>query len=226
MSGASASKITFPFKRAEEIQRHLSKMIITRDCFPQGIRYIAGIDVAYSGDLSYGAAAVLEYKTMKLIEKKISSQRMILPYVPTFLAFRELPAAVAAARELKTKPDIFMVDGHGLAHPRRFGFACHFGLALKAPTIGVAKNLLCGEVKDSKGFWKPVIDEGEVIGAAVFTGMSSKPVYVSVGHKVSLETAVRIVLECARRYRIPEPIRLAHIAAEKAKREGASHLNC
>lgn len=225
MSTSSASKMIFPFKRAEEIQRHLSKMIIPHDCFSREIKYIAGIDVSYSGDRSYGAVALLEYKTMRLIEQETSSQRTAFPYVPTFLAFREIPAAVAAARKLKTKPDVFMVDGHGRAHPRRLGFACHFGLALKTPTIGVAKGLLCGEIKDSEGCWKPIIDEGEVIGAAVFTGLSRKPVYVSVGHKVSLETAVRIVLECARRYRIPEPIRHAHIAAEKAKRESAGRLN-
>jgi len=225
MSASSASEMVFPFKRAEEIQRRLSDRIITHDCLSHEIKYIAGIDVSYSGNRSYGAAAVLEYATMKLIEQKISSQRTVLPYVPTFLAFRELPAAVTAVRKLKTKPDIFMVDGHGRAHPRRFGFACHFGLALKTPTIGVAKNLLCGEVKDSEGCWKPIIDEGEVIGAAVFTRMGGKPIYVSIGHKVSLETAIRIVLRCAKKYRIPEPIRQAHIAAEKAKRENSVHSN-
>ena len=193
--------------------------IITYDSLHRKIRYIAGIDVSYSGNRSYGAAVVLEYGTMNLVEQALSSQRISLPYIPTFLAFRELPAAVAAARKLRTKPDVFMVDGHGRAHPRRFGLACHFGLALKAPTIGVAKNLLCGEVRDSRGYWKPIINEDEVIGAAVFTKTNGKPVYVSIGHKISLETAIRIVLDTAKRYRIPEPIRRAHIAAAKAKRE-------
>jgi len=225
MSVSSASETSFPFKRAEKIQKHLSKMIIPHDCLPNKIKYIAGVDVSYSDGRSYGAVVVLEYATMNLIEQETSSQRTIFPYIPTFLAFRELPAAVAATRKLKTRPDIFMVDGHGTAHPRRFGFACHFGLAVKTPTIGVAKNLLCGEVKGSKGCWKPVIDGREVIGAAVFTKPSRKPIYVSVGHKVSLETAIRLVLDCAKIHRIPEPIRQAHIAAERAKQENSVHLN-
>jgi len=219
MAASLTLKTAFPFKRAEKIQRRLSNMIITRDLLPRRIRSVAGVDVSYLGDYSYGSVAVLEYPTMKLLEQAISLQRTVIPYVPTFLAFRELPAAVAAARELKTKPDVYMVDGHGRAHPRRFGLACHFGLALKAPTIGVAKNLLCGEVRDSGGCWKPIVDGDEVIGAAVLTKRNRKPIYVSVGHKVSLETAIRIVLDCTKEYRIPEPIRRAHIAAEMAKRK-------
>jgi len=219
MPESSTSNIAFSFRRAEKIQRLLSSRIVTRDSLPRKIRYVAGVDVSYLNGHSYGAVAVLEYKTLSLIEQAVSLQKTIIPYVPTFLAFRELPAAVAAARNLKTRPDIFMVDGHGWAHPRRFGLACHFGLVLKAPTIGVAKNLLCGEVKGSRGRWRPIVDEGEVIGAAVFTRINGKPVYVSVGHKVSLETAVKIVLELAKGYRIPEPIRQAHIIAERAKQK-------
>jgi len=219
MSASSTLKETFPFKKAEKIQKHLSSMIVTHDDLPCKIRYIAGVDVSYSDDRSYGAVAVLEYPTMNLIEKAVSSQRIVLPYVPTFLAFREIPAAVAAARKLKTRPDVFMVDGHGKAHPRRFGLACHFGYALKAPTIGVAKNLLCGRVKGSGDRWRPIVDGDEVIGAAVFTKTNGKPIYVSIGHKISLETAIRIVLDCTEKYRIPEPIRQAHIAAEMAKRK-------
>lgn len=219
MSASSSPKIRFPFERAEKIQRILSERIVTYDVLPSKIRYIAGVDVSYSEGCSYGAVAVLEYETMTLIEKATSSQKIALPYVPTFLSFRELPPAVAAARKLKRRPDVFMVDGHGRAHPRRFGLACHFGLALKTPTIGVAKKLLCGKVKGSRRRWRPIVDEGEVIGAAVFTSKNGKPVYVSVGHKISLRTAIKIVLNCAERYRIPEPIRQAHMAAERAKRE-------
>ena len=221
MPASSTLKGNFPFRRAEKIQRYLSNMIITYDRLPRRIRYVAGVDVSYSGDYSYGSVAVLKYPAMETIEQATSSQRTTIPYVPTFLAFRELPAAVAAARRLKTRPDIFIVDGHGRAHPRRFGLACHFGLALKAPTIGVAKNLLCGEVKDSRNCWRPIIDRGEVIGAAVFTKVSGKPIYVSVGHKISLETAIKVVLDCTKRYRIPEPVRQAHITAEEEKRRAA-----
>ncbi len=225
MSTSPTLKTIFPYKQAKKIQKHLSKMVITHDCLPRRIRYVAGVDVAYSSGRSYGAVAVLQYPTMNLIEQATSSQRILLPYVPTFLAFRELPAAVTAARKLKTRPDIFMVDGHGRAHPRRFGLACHFGLALKTPTIGVAKNLLCGEVKDSEGCWRPIVDGDEVIGAAVFTGITRKPVYVSVGHKISLETSIRIVLSCTKGYRIPEPIRRAHMAAEAVKQKKNVYSN-
>jgi len=220
MSVFPALKTSFPFKWAEEIQRRFSKMIITHDCLPYKIRSVAGVDVSYLGDYSYGGAVVLEYPTMKVIEQATSMRKTVIPYVPTFLAFRELPAAVDAAWKLKTRPDVFVVDGHGQAHPRRFGLACHFGLALNAPTIGVAKNILCGEVKSSEGCcWMPIVDGDEVIGAAVFTRPSGKPVYVSVGHKISLETAIKVILDCAKGYRIPEPLRQAHMLAEKAKQK-------
>lgn len=205
-------------KRAEKIQRYLSKAVITYDSLPREIKYIAGIDIAYSAGRAYGAAVVLEYKTMRIIEEKTYSLNMTIPYIPTFLFLRELPPAIAVARMLKVKPDVFMVEGHGRAHPRRFGLACHFGLVLNTPTIGVAKGLLCGEVRSINDSWKPIIDGEEIIGAAVLTRKNSKPIYVSVGHKVSLETAVKIVLECSR-HRIPEPIRYAHLIAEKAKRK-------
>jgi len=212
------SRILPLLKRAEKIQRCLSKAVITHDSLPEEIKYIAGIDIAYSAGRAYGAAAVLEYKTMRIIEEKTYSLNMTIPYIPTFLFLRELPPAIAVARMLRVKPDVFMIEGHGRAHPRRFGLACHFGLVLNVPTIGVAKGLLCGEVRSIDDSWKPIIDGEEIIGAAVLTRKNSKPIYVSVGHKVSLETAVKMVLECSR-YRIPEPIRYAHLIAEKAKKE-------
>jgi deoxyribonuclease V len=215
----SSPKTAFPLQRAEDIQRRLSTKVIARDCLPCKIRSVAGVDVSYSDGYSYGGVAVLEFPTMKLIKEVTCSCKTTIPYIPTFLAFRELPAAVAAARKLKTPPDIFIVNGHGRAHPRRFGLACHFGLALNTPTIGVAKSLLCGEVKDSQDWWRPVIDRGEVIGAEVSLKPAVRPIYVSIGHKISLETAIKIVHDCIRRFRIPEPIRLAHMAAERAKRE-------
>ncbi|RLI12400.1 endonuclease V [Candidatus Bathyarchaeota archaeon] len=212
----SNSKMSFLLRRAEKIQRYFSKAVIIHDSLPQEIKYIAGIDVAYSANKAYGAAVVLEYGTMKKIEEKTYSLNMAIPYIPTFLFLRELPPAITVARMLRTKPDVFMVEGHGRAHPRRFGLACHFGLILNIPTIGVAKSLLYGESRNVKGSWKPIIDKGEIIGAAVLTRKGSKPMYVSVGHKVSLETAVEIVLECSK-YRVPEPIRYAHLTAKKAR---------
>jgi len=209
----------FSIEKARRLQMILSKKVILKDCLSHPIRRVAGIDVAYTDRYSIGAVAVFDYDIMRLMEKVISQQITRFPYIPTLLSFRELPPAVSAIRKLKMKPDILLVDGQGLAHPYRLGFASHLGLVLDAPTIGVAKTLLCGDVKEGKnGRWKPIIHEGEVVGAAVFTRSGVKPIYVSIGHKVSLETAIDIVLHCVRKYRVPEPIREAHLTAEKMKR--------
>ncbi|MEM2111712.1 MAG: deoxyribonuclease V [Candidatus Bathyarchaeia archaeon] len=205
-------------KKAKELQLALSKHVIPRNDIPSRIGLIAGVDVAYINKYSVGAVAVFDYDSMKPIEEKTSVQKTSFPYIPTLLSFRELPPAASAIRRLRIKPDIFLVDGQGYAHPRHFGFACHLGIVLDAPTIGVAKSLLCGKVEDNENDrWKPIIHEGELIGGAVFTKPSVKPVYVSVGHKVSLETAVKIVLHCATKYRFPEPLREAHLLAEQTK---------
>jgi len=211
---------SFRVDAAIRLQIHLSQRVVREDHLPDPIRYVAGVDVAYNDRRSIGAVAVFDYDSMKLVEKKTSSKNTRFPYIPTFLSFRELPPAVSAIRKLNTKPDVFLVDGHGLAHPRRFGFASHIGLVLDAPTVGVAKSLLCGEVKDcGSDMWKPIVHEGEIIGAALFTKPRSKPLYLSIGHKVSLETAVKIVRHCTKRYRIPEPLREAHITAETKKKQ-------
>jgi len=209
----------FSLEKARRMQVSLSRRIIREDCLPDSVRYVAGVDVAYTKKYSISAAAVFDYSSMKLTERKTSQQITKFPYIPTFLSFRELPPAVSAIEKLKIKPDIFLVDGHGIAHPRRLGFASHLGLALDIPVIGVAKSILCGKVQENGNErWKPIIHEEETVGGAVFTKPSVKPVYVSIGHKVSLETAIEIVLHCTRGHRIPEPLREAHITAEKEKR--------
>lgn len=212
---------SFSIKEARELQRHLSGRVIRRDCLPDRLQYVAGVDVAYTNKFSIGAVAVFDYGSMNLIEKKTSKQVSRFPYIPTLLSFRELSPSVSAIRKLRTKPNVSLVDGQGLAHPYRLGFASHLGLVLDAPTIGVAKSLLCGEVKENgeEGVWKPVIHEGEVVGGAVFSKPEAKPIYVSIGHKVSLETAIKIVLHCARSHRIPEPLREAHLTGQELKRK-------
>jgi len=203
---------------ARELQVLLSKRVICEDRLPDPVRLVAGVDVAYIAEDSVCAVTVLDYETMNLVEKSTSRQKTRFPYIPGFLSFREVPPAVSAIRKLTLRPDVFLVDGHGYAHPRRLGFASHLGLVLDAPTIGVAKSLLCGEVRnrvDDK--WKPVVHEGEIVGRAVFKSSHAKPIYVSVGHKVSLETAVGIVLHCSKEQRIPEPLRQAHSAAIKER---------
>ncbi|HUT68422.1 MAG TPA: deoxyribonuclease V, partial [Dehalococcoidales bacterium] len=159
---------------------------------------------------------VLSYPEFELVETRIVTDRIEFPYVPGLLSFREAPLILAACEELTVTPDLLMVDGQGIAHPRRMGLASHLGLFLDIPTIGCAKSRLCGsheEPGNEAGSYAELLDNGEVIGAAVRTRTGVKPVYVSIGHKVDLSTAIRRVLECCRGYRLPEPTRLAHQAA-------------
>ena len=212
---STSSRISL--ERAKNLQLSLSKRIIRRNCLSERVSRIAGVDVAYHGELSVGAAVVHDYSSMSLLETKISHHITRYPYKPTFLSFREIPPAIKAINKLRLKPDILMVDGHGLAHPRRLGLASHLGLVLDMPTVGVAKSLVCGVIeKNGDRIWNPVIHKGETVGAAVYTRLGVKPVYVSIGHKVSLETAVETVLHCSGKYRIPEPLRAAHMTAGRS----------
>lgn len=213
----------FSANKAHAMQLRLSKRVIREDILPKTIRYVGGVDVAYTKGISIGAVAVLNSSSLSLVESKIAAVRTRFPYIPTLLSFREIPPAFSVIRKLETQPDVFLVDGQGLAHPYRFGFATHLGVVTDRPTIGVAKSLLCGKAKTpSEKGWMPIMDGKEIIGAIVVTKQSRKPVYVSVGHKVSLETAIEVVTQCTRGYRIPEPTRRAHIIATEAAREFVS----
>jgi len=188
---------------------------------PEKIRFVAGVDVAYTRGTSIGAVAVLDYDSLKLVESQIAICGTRFPYIPTLLSFREVPPAVLSIKKVCVQPDIFLVDGHGFAHPYRCGFASHLGLVLCKPTIGVAKSRLFGEVENVKAekdvaFLK---HHNEVVGATVVTKRKCKPVYVSVGHMVSLKNAIKIVKKCARHNRIPEPILKAHEIATREKRK-------
>jgi deoxyribonuclease V len=159
---------------------------------------------------------VLEYPELGLVETKVVSGKLDFPYIPGLLSFREAPLTLVACERLSVTPDLILVDGQGIAHPRRLGFASHLGLFLDMPTIGCAKSRLCGsheEPGNEPGNYTEVVDEGETIGVALRTKAGVKPVYVSIGHKVDLQTAIYWVLECCCGYRLPEPTRLAHLAA-------------
>jgi deoxyribonuclease V len=214
-------KVTPKFspKKAHAMQKRLSKKLIFEDTLPEKITYVAGVDIAYSERTSIGAIVVLGLASLAQVECQVAHIEIRFPYVPTFLSFREIPPAYLAIRKLKKEPDVFLVDGQGFAHPYGLGLASHLGLILDKPTIGVAKSRLWGKVKqiDEHG-WAPLTAKGKVIGAEVVTKSGTKPVYVSVGHKVSLERAIKIVKECTGKYRIPEPIRKAHILAGEEKR--------
>jgi len=211
---------SFSVERAHAMQRRLSKKVIREDRLPRKIRCVAGVDVAYARGVSVGAVAVLDSNSFSLIESQVAYCKTRFPYVPTLLSFREIPPAFLAIKKLRTQPDVFLVDGQGVAHPFRFGFASHLGLVIDRPTVGVAKSLLCGEVgRFNDEGWAPINDKGEVIGAVVATFSGGKPVYVSVGHKVSLRRAIAIVRRFTRGKRIPEPILKAHGIANEEKKK-------
>jgi len=210
----------FSVKKAHQLQLRLSKRVIKKDKLPKTMRYVAGVDVAYVGDLSIGAVAVLNYSSLSLVENQKAQVKTQFPYIPTLLSWRETKPAQVAIKKLKTFPDVFLVDAQGIAHPYRLGFASHLGLLLDKPTIGVAKSLLCGQVEPvNQEGWAPITDKGEVIGAAIKRDEKTQPVYVSIGHKVSLERAVSIVKHCTKSARVPEPIRIAHTVANEEKKK-------
>ncbi|MFQ5996574.1 MAG: deoxyribonuclease V [Dehalococcoidales bacterium] len=181
-------------------------------------RFIAGMDISAprAQGIATGAVVILSYPELRLVETQIVNEKVGFPYIPGLLSFRESPLVLAACEKLAVNPDLVLVDGQGVAHPRRMGLASHLGLFLDTPTIGCAKSRLCGshQVPDAEpGSYAELVDNGEVIGAALRTKLGTSPLYVSIGHKVDLSTAIHWVLECCRNYRIPEPLRLAHLAA-------------
>jgi deoxyribonuclease V len=205
----------FLVKKAHNAQLCLSKKLILEDMLPQKIRTIGGVDVHYAGNLGIGAVAVVDYESLELLETQVATCEVKMPYIPTLLSFRELPPAMATIRKLTLQPDVFLIDAQGLAHPYRCGFASHLGLALGKPTVGVAKSRLIGKEVQQEGRTL-LVDNGEVIGEVVTTRQGAKPVYVSIGHMVSFETAVKIVEHCSKT-RIPEPLLQAHNLATKQR---------
>lgn len=210
----------FSEEKAHTMQLQLSRLVLQEDTLPENINYVAGVDVGYAKGVSVGVVAVLDFDSLSLVESKVARLKTRFPYIPTLLSFREIPPAYSAIKKLQTHPDVFLVDGQGFAHPYRLGFASHLGLTVEKPTIGVAKSLLCGKVGHVGEYeWAPLVDGGEIIGAEVATKRGTKPIYVSIGHRVSLKRAVSIVMQCARTCRIPEPIRRAHTIASEEKRK-------
>lgn len=209
-------------KRAVELQKGLARQV-RKQRFNKKLKTVAGIDCAFSKDKKniIACVVVLSAKTFEVIETSYTVQAVNFPYIPGLLSFRELPACLAAIEKLKTEPDCFIVDGQGLAHPRRLGIASHLGLFIDAPTIGCAKSRLIGDFKQPpsrKGSTSPLTDKGEIIGSVVRTRSNVRPVFVSVGNKCRLKVAIRIVLDCCVKYRLPEPSRLAHQIVTKLKK--------
>lgn len=201
-------------EEAIAIQEQLRGEVITSDQLDEPVQYVAGVDVGFEagGTISRAAVAVLSFPSLQLQESAIARRSTTFPYVPGFLSFREIPAVLDALEKIKNLPDLILCDGQGIAHPRRFGIACHLGLIVDIPTIGVAKSLLIGkheEVPEQRGNWQPLINRGELIGAVLRTRTGTKPLYVSSGHRVSLPTAIEYVMRCTPKYRLPETTRIA-----------------
>lgn len=203
--------------RAIEIQKELSGKI-SRTGNITTPRLIAGVDISVNKwtKTGTGAVVVLSYPSLEIVEMKIITDRINFPYIPGLLSFREMPFLLKAFEKVEHVPDLVLVDGQGLAHPRRLGLASHLGLWLNIPTIGCAKSRLCGEHEIpplEAGGCAELLDSGEVIGAVLRTKADVKPLYISIGHMIDLPSAVKWVLVCCRGYRLPEPTRLAHLAA-------------
>lgn len=200
--------------RAREIQTRLAEQVITEDRLPEP-GMVAGVDVGHTGPGGKvtAAVAVLKLPELDLVDWAVYRKTVAFPYIPGLLSFREVPVIMAALGRVRVRPDVILCDGQGIAHPRRFGLACHLGVLTEIPTIGVAKSRLVGSYRnlpETRGSSQPLVRGEAILGWALRTRDGVKPVYVSPGHRVGLETAKRIVMACVTRFRLPETTRWAH----------------
>jgi len=217
-----------PVPEARALQERLRSRVSERDgARVAAPRLVAGADVSFDkhDTLLHAAVVVLDARRLEPVEIATASVDVRFPYVPGYLSFRELPPLLAAFAKLHALPDVIVCDGHGRAHPRRFGLACHLGVLLGLPTLGVAKSRLVGTHREPgprRGAGTRLLDAGDVIGRVLRTRQGVKPVYVSVGHRVSLASACRLTLALAPRFRLPEPTRHAHREVNRVRREASA----
>ena len=201
-----------PPREAIALQRELAQRVI-RDDDLGDVKLVAGVDVGFKDGQARAAVAVLSFPELELVDQAAAGSPVTFPYVPGLLSFREIPPVLEALNRIHLRPDLLLCDGQGIAHPRRCGFASHLGLVTGIPSIGVAKSRLVGEhgpVLGERGCWVPLLHRGETIGAVLRTRSGVAPLFVSIGHRVSLPTAIWYVLACSPRYRLPETTRWAH----------------
>lgn len=227
-------KFQFPDtpKEAIQLQKVMAENVITSDSF-EPINTIAGVDVSNSRfdplKMLFAAGVLFSYPELEIVETLSKSDKQKFPYIPGLLGFREAPLLVEICNKFKKCPDLILVDGQGISHPRGLGIASHLGVLLDIPTIGVAKSVLVGEPEgtlgDAVGSTIPLVWKGKVLGAFLRTKKRCAPLIISSGHKISLETAIQIVLNCTRGYRLPETTRHAHLAANECRREFQCNLS-
>lgn len=212
-------------REAVAVQRRLAGRVRPKLSRPAG-RYVAGLDVAFSadGERAIGGVVLWDRRARSVVEQHTATRRKLFPYVPGLLSFREAPVLLAALRRLSRAPDILLCDGHGVAHPRRFGIACHLGVLADLPAVGCAKSRLVGHsqaIGEERRARSPLEHDGEVVGSVLRTRAGVKPVFVSVGHRIDLAAAEELVLDCTEGYRLPEPTRLADkLVAQEKRQEG------
>ncbi|MFC1477628.1 deoxyribonuclease V [candidate division KSB1 bacterium] len=210
-------------KEAVRIQKELAGTV-TSGPFRKKITSVAGTDISFDrrGNMLFAAVLVFSYPSLDMIERQFAVREADFPYVPGLLSFREIPALIDCFEKLNKAPDIILCDGQGKAHPRRFGLASHLGVLLERPAVGVAKSRLVGngpEPGKIKGCVSPLMDKDEEIGKIIRTKDNVKPLFISIGHITDLQTAVKVVLQCCTRYRLPEPNRLAHIEVNRIRKQ-------
>jgi deoxyribonuclease V len=216
-------------KSAIELQRQLAGQVLLARRLPELIQTVAGVDVSYRkhGSTFFAAVVVLSFPALIVIDQASAVAEVTFPYIPGLLSFRELPVLLKAFCRLQTVPDLVLVDGQGIAHPRRLGLASHLGLWLDLPSIGCAKSRLVGEAREvgsERGASQPLTDHGEEIGRVLRTRSGVKPLFVSPGHLVDIPTAAELVLACGGRYRLPEPTRQAHQLSNRLRMENEPQL--
>lgn len=207
---------------AVALQRRLANQVVTVDQIGQ-VRFVAGADVGFEdqGRITRAAVVVLRFADLSAVQQVVVRQPTHFPYIPGLLSFRECPALLAALEKLTVTPELLLCDGQGIAHPRRFGIACHLGVLTGLPSIGVAKTRLVGRhgaVPEERGNWTPLLDKGETVGAVLRTRPRVKPLFISAGHRISLSTAIHYVMACTTRYRLPETTRIADRLASGSQR--------
>lgn len=204
---------TLEVTEAKALQRQLAEQVVLTDQFGE-VHRVAGVDMAINENNGMARAAVVlfSYPELEILEKHVYEEPLRMDYIPGLLSFRELPSLLGAIAQLKQQPDLVMTDGQGIAHPRKLGIASHLGLWIDRPTIGCAKSILVGKheaVGEAVGDWTPLVYGKETIGAVLRTREKVKPMIISPGHKISLESSIKFVLACGRGYRLPETTRLA-----------------